>query len=134
MLAMMLDYARKIEADIEERVVSNLRTNILGTVDILKNEQLTENAKNLVEHLESTTRNLANPLARKLESRLLKLTARELQLANFIRLGKSTKELTVLLNVTTKTVEAHRNNLRKKLGIHRKKINLRTFLNSEFSI
>lgn len=133
-LAMMLDYARKTEADIQERVVSNLRSNILSILDMLRNEQLTENAKKIIEHMESTTRNLAHPLARNLESQLLKLTAREMQLANFIRLGKSTKDIMALLNVTSKTVEAHRTNLRKKLGIHRKKINLRTFLNSEFTL
>ena len=133
-LSMMLDYARKTESEIQERVVSNLRSNILGILEIVKKEQLTKNAQDLVELLESTTRNLAHPIARSLESQLVKLTPRELQLANFIRLGKSTKELMVLLNVTVKTVEAHRTSLRKKLGIHRKKINLRTFLTSEFSV
>jgi len=132
-LAMMLDYARKTETDIQERVVSNLRTNILGIVDVLKKQQLAKSTQDLVELLETTTLNLAHPIARNLESQLLKLTVREIQLANFIRLGKSTKELVELLNVSKKTVESHRNNLRIKLGLSNKKINLRTFLNSEFA-
>ena len=132
-LAMMLDYARRTESDIQERVVSNLRSNILGIVDVLKKQQLAKSTQDLVELLETTTLNLAHPIARNLESQLLKLTSREIQLANFIRLGKSTKELVELLNISKKTVESHRDNLRKKLGIHNKKINLRTFLNSEFS-
>ncbi|MBV5318874.1 MAG: response regulator [Desulfobulbaceae bacterium] len=132
-LAMMLDYARTTETDINERVVSNLRANILGIVDVLKKQQLTQSTLDLVELLETTTLNLAHPIARNLESQLLKLTAREIQLANFIRLGKSTKELVDLFNISKKTVESHRDNLRKKLGIHNKKINLRTFLNSEFA-
>jgi PAS domain S-box-containing protein len=131
-LTMMLDYARKAEIDIQERVVSNLRSNILGIVDMVKKQQLTKNTQQLIELLETTTRNLAHPIARDLESQLLKLTAREIQLANFIRLGKSTKELMVLLDLSESTIESHRNNLRKKLGLHRTKINLRTFLNSEF--
>jgi len=132
-LAMMLDYARKTESDIQERVVANLRSNILGIVDVLKKQQLEKSTQGLVELLETTTLNLAHPIARNLESQLLKLTAREIQLANFIRLGKSTKELVELLNISKKTVDSHRVNLRKKLGIHNKKINLRTFLNSEFA-
>ncbi len=132
-LAMMLDYARITEIDIQERVVSNLRSNILGIVDLVKKEKLTKNTMDLINLLESTSRNMAHPLARNLESKLLQLTTREIQLASFIQLGKSTKEIMALLNVTAKTVEAHRTNLRKKLGINRKKINLRSFLNSEFS-
>ena len=101
--------------------------------DDLKKQQLAKSTQDLVELLETTTLNLAHPIARNLESQLLKLTAREIQTANFIRLGKSTKELVELLNISKKTVESHRDNLRKKLGIHNKKINLRTFLNSEFA-
>lgn len=131
-LAMMLDYARKTEMEIQERVVANIRANILGIVDILKKQELTTSARELVELLETSTQNLAHPLARNLDSPLLQLTTREMQLANYIRLGKSTKELTTLLNLSPKTVESHRNNLRKKLGLRHKKVNLRTFLNSQF--
>lgn len=132
-LSMMLDYARKAEADIQERVVANLRTNIFSLLDSLKKEKLPASAREIVELLQVTTQNLAHPLARNLESNLLQLTAREIHLANLIRLGKSTKDLIELLNVSPKTIESHRNNLRKKLGIRGKKINLRTYLDSEFN-
>ncbi|MDR3542735.1 MAG: PAS domain S-box protein [Desulfosporosinus sp.] len=132
-LAMMLDYARKAEADIQERVVANLRTNSFQILDLLKKQQLTKGAHELVELLESNTQNLAHPLARRLESPFFRLTTREMQVANFIRQGKSTKDIMRLLNLSYQTVESHRNNLRKKLGLCHKKINLQTFLNSEFA-
>jgi PAS domain S-box-containing protein len=132
-LVMMLDYARKAETDIQERVVANLRTTTLQLLDTLKKQQLSQGARDLVELLEKNTQNLAHPLARRLESLLLRLTARELQVANFIRQGKSTKDIMELLNLSFQTVESHRNNLRKKLGLRHKKINLRTYLNSEFT-
>lgn len=132
-LAIMLDYARKTETDIQERVVANLRFNILETLHLLKKQPLGKGALNLVEHLEATTQNLANPFAKNIDSPLLKLTAREIQLANFIRLGKSTKDIMELLNLSARTVESHRDNLRKKLGLSNKKINLRTYLNSKFT-
>lgn len=131
-LAMMLDYARKTESDIQERVVSNLRSNIMNIVDLMKKQPLTKIIQDLIQTLETTTQNLAHPLARNLESQLLKLTSREMQLANFIRLGKSTKELMDLLNLSANTIGTHRNNLRKKLGLSNKKINLRTYLNTQF--
>ena len=131
-LSTMLDYARKTEVDIQERVVANLRTNILSLLDSLKKEKLPINAQEIVSILEQTTQNLAHPLARNLESNLLQLTAREIHLANLIQLGKTTKDLTKLLNVTPRTIESHRNNIRKKLGLRGKKINLRTYLDTEF--
>ena len=131
-LAMMLDYARKAETDIQERVVANLRSNSLQLLDLLKKQRLSQDAHDLVELLESNTNNLAHPLARKLESPFLRLTSREIQVANFIRHGKSNKDIMQLLDLSYQTVESHRNNLRKKLNLRYKKINLRTYLNSEF--
>lgn len=130
-LSMMLDYARKAEIDIQERVVANIRTNSLFLLDSLKNEQLPKNALDLVELLETTTKSLVHPLAKRLESNLLRLSSREIQIASLIRLGKSSKEIMKLLNLSLQTVGSHRNNLRKKLGINNKKVNLRTYLNSE---
>ncbi len=132
MLSMMLDYARKAETDIQERVVASLRSNIINIAMLLKKEQLPKGARDLVELIETTAYNLAHPFIKKLESQMLRLTEREIHLATFIRQGKSTKELMELFNLSAKTVEAHRNNIRKKLGLCHKKINLRTFLNSNF--
>ncbi|UIP28831.1 MULTISPECIES: response regulator transcription factor [Photobacterium] len=64
-----------------------------------------------------------------MNSRLLEvLTPSELQVAEFIRGGMSSKEIASTLNVARKTVENHRNSLRNKLGITNRGVNLRNYL------
>jgi DNA-binding NarL/FixJ family response regulator len=47
-----------------------------------------------------------------------RLSDRERQVLQLIAEGNSTKEISFLLNVSTKTVESHRNNIMNKLEIH----------------
>ncbi len=56
------------------------------------------------------------------------LTVRELEITAMIRGGKTTKDIAALLNISSQTVERHRNSVRKKLGINKKSVNLVQFL------
>jgi DNA-binding CsgD family transcriptional regulator len=60
--------------------------------------------------------------------RQLNLTPREIEVASFIREGRTTKEIAQILGVATSAVDSHRNNMRIKLGLNKKKINLRSYL------
>jgi DNA-binding NarL/FixJ family response regulator len=46
------------------------------------------------------------------------LTAREREITQLLAEGKSSKEVAVLLNLSTKTVETHRSNIMRKLSLH----------------
>ncbi|HWB90930.1 MAG TPA: response regulator transcription factor [Puia sp.] len=50
------------------------------------------------------------------EMEIGQLTQRELQIAGLLRLGKTSKEIAQLLNVSYKTIEVHRFHILKKLG------------------
>lgn len=130
-LSTMLDHARRVEAEIKEQVVANLRHIILPLIDVLKKQKLPPETVALVTLLESNIRGLAHPLAKNLESPLLGLTPREIQLALLIKEGRTSKEVTEKLKLSFQTVQTHRHNLRRKLGILHKKINLQTYLRSE---
>jgi len=78
--------------------------------------------------LESGLKNILSSFSSKLSSKYLGLTPGELQVAYLIKEGKRTKEIAELLNLSGKTIEDYRKNLRKKLGIRNMKVNLRTHL------
>ena len=57
-------------------------------------------------------------------------TPAEIQITNLIKQGKTTKEIAEFLNLATSTIDSHRNNIRKKIGIKNAKTNLRAYLSS----
>jgi DNA-binding CsgD family transcriptional regulator len=48
-----------------------------------------------------------------------KLSIRQQQVLGFIAIGKSSKEISVILGTTTKTIDSHRNNLIHRLDVHK---------------
>jgi DNA-binding NarL/FixJ family response regulator len=59
-----------------------------------------------------------------------KLAPRELQIVHYIRQNKTSKEIAELLNLSVRTVEFYRDNIRKKLRITNQKKNLNKFITS----
>ena len=57
----------------------------------------------------------------KIQKRTVLLTKRELQILQQIGFGKNTKEIALLLNLKSSTIETHRKNIRKKLGLVERK-------------
>lgn len=57
-------------------------------------------------------------------------TPLEIQVADLIKANKMTKEIAQLLNLSVRAVYFHRENIRKKLKLSHKKVNLRVFLQS----
>jgi PAS domain S-box-containing protein len=59
-----------------------------------------------------------------------RLTSRESEICDLIREGKSSKQMSEELNLSILTIQKHREQIRKKLGITNKGINLATYLRS----
>lgn len=84
--------------------------------------------KQYIDILEKSLHDLTSTFGLKVSNKHLKLSPREVEIANLIKNGMSSKDIVNMLNISFKTVETHRNRIRKKLGITRKDINLNTYL------
>lgn len=83
-----------------------------------------ENAKNLIDRCRRGIIDINEDNGEKLNL----LSARELEVARLIHGGMTSKEIAVSLSISPATVDRHRNNILKKLNIHRSH-ELRNFFN-----
>jgi len=114
--------------ELEERMLTNLKELILPYLEKMKRSRLDERQKTLLEIIESNLHDILSPLARHVSKNYLNFTPTEIQVASLVRNGRTTKEIGDLLGLSTKTIEFHRENIRSKVGIKNKKVNLRTHL------
>ncbi len=127
-LKVLLKQREADKTELEERIVGNFRELVRPLLEKLKTSGLNERQKAFLEIAENELNNILAPFLRKVSTGHLKLTPTEIQVANFVKHGKSTKEIANLMHLSVKTVQVNRNNIRRKLGIINKKINLRTYL------
>jgi len=127
-LRVLLNKRDEDRTELEEKVLSNVKELVLPYLEKLKRTGLNQKQETFAGILESNIDDIISPFLRRMSSRYLGLTPAQIQVANLVRQGKRTKDIAKLLNLSPKTVEDHRKNVRKKLGLKNKKANLRTHL------
>jgi len=132
-LKVMLDQHTRTKESIEMQISTKLQELVNPYLHLLHqsgiNAKQAETVKIITAHIDSITHQFS-PKARKI---MLKLSPRETMIADLVRQGKTSKDIAEIFHISLRTVETYRNNLRKKLGINKKKISLRTFLISDFT-
>ena len=129
-LNVLLKKREEDKAALEESVVVNVNELIMPYLEQVKKSELQSDQKTLIAILESHLKNIVSPFTVKLSSRFVKLTATEIKIANLIKDGATNKEIASMLYLSVYTVKNHRSQIRKKLGLKHKKINLRSYLRS----
>ncbi len=127
-LKMMLQKSAENREEIEEEVLSTLKKMVVPYISKIKKAEISADVKEYLETLETNLKHVASPFTRKLSYEYIALTPKEIQVANLIRDGKSTKEISEELNMTKGSTEFYRNNIRDKIGLRGKKIRLREHL------
>ena len=112
----------------EEDILLNFKQIVEPYLDKLKNTPLTDTQKCYLALIEEAINNVTSPLMGSLRTTELNLTPAEMQVANLVKFGRSTKEISETSNLSLRTVESHKRNIRKKLGITNRNTALRSFL------
>jgi len=129
-LKVLLSQRDQDKVRLEKTIMSNIRVLVEPNLIRLKKSGLNSKQKTAVKILESNLKEIASPFINNLSSNYLKLTPTEIQVANLLKHGATTKEIAKSLDLSQRTIDTHRYNIRRKIGIKGKPINLRTYLSS----
>lgn len=112
----------------ERAILRNVKELISPYLDKLERTELNERQQTYVSIIKQNIDEILSPFLTRAKALDIYLTPQEMQIASLIRGGYQTKDIAELLSISTNSVSFHRKNIRIKLGIQNKKINLRTFL------
>jgi len=120
------------QIEVEKRKIQNdIETNINIVVSpILKKLAIEKAPLKYVDLLQYHLRRLASSFGSKITEKNLQLTPREIEICNMIKGGLTSKDISNLLSISFRTVEKHRRNIRQKIGISNKNINLTSYLHN----
>ena len=129
-LEVLLKKRDQDNAERNKNIAHNIKQLIEPNLIKIRESGLNNIQKNYLDVLESNLKEIISPFAQTLSVEYQKLTPFEVQVANCIRLGKSSKEIAEMYHLSPRTIETHRMNIRNKLDLKNKKINLQIYLSS----
>ena len=114
--------------ELEEKVLLNVRELAVPYIEKLKKTRLSSNQFIYLTILEKSLNDIISPFLHNMKVKYSKLTPTEIQVANLVKEGRTSKEMSELLNLSTRAVDFHRGNIRRKLGLKNQRSNLQSFL------
>jgi PAS domain S-box-containing protein len=117
----LLEHMERAKDKIREDVAMNVEGVILPVLGKLRLQGVSSKYVALLRH---HLNDLASSYGRRLSQKSLHLSPREIELCHLLKGGLKTKDISNLLQLSDKTVDKHRRNIRKKFAISNEKVNL----------
>jgi PAS domain S-box-containing protein len=114
--------------ELEERLLLRVKNMVLPYLETLSAGKLTDIQRSHLGIIESQLKDIVKPFTSLSSVNYYQLTETEIQIAEMVKRGKTTKEIAALQQSSKRAVEFHRNNLRRKLGISNQKTSLKETL------
>ena len=127
-LKILLQQRNEQTEELKKNIVFNVDKLIMPYIDELESFLVKPRNRAYVEAIKENLKEIITPYIRTLSTEYANLTPKQLTVINLIRQGKTTKEIAETLCVSKAAVDFHRHNIRRKLNLTKKKVNLRSFL------
>jgi PAS domain S-box-containing protein len=127
-LKVILKQVEEVKTEIQDKITFNITEFVMPYLEKLKKTRLEDIQQTYLNNLEENLKDIVSPFLHSISAKYIKLTPTEIQVANMVKQGKTNKEIADTLFMSPRTIETHRYNIRSKLGLKSKKLNLRTYL------
>ncbi len=125
-----LDHREVEKRAIEENMFISLKRFVFPYIEELDQCKISTDAKAYVNIINTNLNDIISQFSKTVFAKYMNFTPTEIRIADFIRDGKNSKEIAQLLGLSPSSVQWHRKNIREKLELTNKKVNLHTYLNS----
>ncbi len=127
-LRVFMQHSKEERKGFEENIVVNIKEVVFPYLEALERNSFDSKQKEFLSIIKKHLEEVISPFYHRLSSRYSDLTPTEIRIAGLVKEGRTTKDIAQLLGLSSGTIEFHRNNLRKKLGLRNTKANLRSHL------
>ncbi len=127
-MKVLLKHREDDKKELETKLIANIKELVLPYIDKIKKSRIDPGQSAYVDIIETNLNDILSPFLQKMSLKYSNFTPTEIQVANLIKAGKTSKEIAEIMKVSVGTVDTHRNNIRSKLSLNKKKINLRAYL------
>jgi PAS domain S-box-containing protein len=114
--------------DFESKLGRRIRSHLLPALDRIAKEPSESIRASYLDLVREQLIGLTSGTASEIDANLLKLSKTEMRICQFIQAGCSTKDICEAMNLAFETVQTHRKNIRRKLGLRGKNVNLHSYL------
>ncbi len=116
---------------LEGGILNKIEGLLIPALDKIEKESCADIRNSYLNILRMELVGLTKGFNRELEAPLLKLTRTEMRVCRLIQKGYAGKEIAEAMCISFETVQVHRRNIRKKLGLTGRNVNLFAFLSSK---
>jgi PAS domain S-box-containing protein len=114
----------------EQKMARKIRAELLPVLERVSQESSAGVRSSYLDLLKNQLIGLTKGFENELDANLLKLSRTEIAICRLIGAGSTTKDICEALHLAFETVQTHRKNIRRKLGLNGKNVNLHAFLAS----
>lgn len=127
-LRVLLAQRERDKEEMEETLVANIREVVHPYLEKLGGSRLDGRQQAWLDIARSQLEGVISPFLKRISSLATHLTPRETEVSVLVKEGKTNKDIAEILGCSVDAIDFHRKNIRKKLGLTRRSVNLRAYL------